>query len=204
MRIRLIVSSLFASTTLAAQAPADTSRASAWHVRLSAGPDVRYSSTSGFGTIGIERERDSRIGLRLNAEYYSRVQRYADFVLNSCGTGICTTRSRLGFTGLSADGRFNLLTGRIRPYVVSGLGVYRSISVHHTNFRCGDDFSCVLTPGELSDMKQSTFGLGMHAGFGLSMQWRGAQIFTESRYQSVMDGMTRGAFAMPVTLGIRF
>ena len=120
--------------------------------------------------------------------------------------GICRKSLTTQLAGISLDGRFDLTTTRLRPYVVSGVTLNRAVRDDESNFQCQNDaFVCARTPGEFHVPRNTTLAFGLHTGVGLSFQVGRSQLFTEFQVQTLTGAyFGDGKSYKPMTLGIRF
>ena len=181
--------------------------ARSFHLRAGGGIDVAadQNTKSANALIGVDwQPRGSRFSLRMGVDYSRRAfnndQQLAEFP-QLCNA-VCTRSVVWQIPGVLLDGRFDLMTTRLRPYVVSGVSLNRVVAHNESNMRC-DSFSCVITPGEFNVSRSANMTLGLHSGIGLSYQLGRAQLFTEFRLQRLTIGNFRDEYK-PMTLGIRF
>ena len=179
-----------------------------FHLRAGGGIDVagNQNTKSANALIGVDwQPRGSRFSLRAGVDYSRRAftnRQLAEFP-ELCNA-FCTKSSVTQLAGVSLDGRFDLMTTRLRPYVVSGVSLNLAIRDDESNLRCDTDaFQCVRTPGEFHLFRQTTPTLALHSGFGLSYQVGRSQLFTEFRVQTLTD-IYYGSGNKPMTIGIRF
>jgi hypothetical protein len=193
-----------------AQATPD-SAARSIHLRLGGGTDLStgvHAASSNF-LLGADWQRpDSRLSARFDLTYSRRSRNYAAGYAafdEVCLTNYCVRSTLTQAVGASFDGRFDLTKGRLRPYVFSGLGLYRTFSDIRSNAYCGDfTFQCSMTPGQFHNNRQTDWSIGLHSGAGLSWKAGGTQLFFETRLQSWVNGSTRLDSKTPLTFGIRF
>jgi hypothetical protein len=115
-----------------------------------------------------------------------------------------TLTSHTAVLGLSADGKYELLRGRVRPYVASGLGVYHS-STHLTReHACVGGPSCTFVTDDAYTVGGASTVLGLHAAGGVAFALRRTQIFSELRVQSDVRGYGAPSHLFPVVIGLRF
>jgi hypothetical protein len=179
------------------------------HLRAGGGVDVtvRNGANTANGLIGVDwQPHRSRFSLRMGVDYSRRAfnnDRLLAQFPELCN-GICQKSVTTQLAGVSLDGRFDLMTTRLRPYLVSGASQNLAMRDDEANMRCDDDaFQCVRTPGEFHILRQTTPTLGLHAGVGLSLQVGRSQLFTEFRVQTLTNAYY-GSGNKPMMLGIRF
>jgi hypothetical protein len=209
LTIAIVAPAIAAHAQTSTAAGHDTAGRS-FHLRLGGGMDVAhpYGKTAN-GLIGVDwQPRASRFSLRMAADYSRRENHYDRLLAglpNGCDADAYCLKSLVTeLAGVSLDGRFDLMTTRLRPYVVSGVSLNRAMRADEANVRCDSgNFSCVRTPGEFAVFRQTTPALGLHAGVGLSLQVGRAQLFTEFRVQTLTNTYY-GSANKSMTLGIRF
>jgi len=178
-----------------------------FHFRAGAGIDATKDQyiTAANGMIGVDwQPRGSRFSLRMDVDYYRRTYNFAQQLAQPpgrCDVILCTKSVVFQIPGVSLDGRFDLMTTRLRPYVVSGISLNRVVADNESNRRC-DSFSCVITPGEFNVRRSTNTTLGLHSAVGLSFQVGRSQLFTEFRLQRLTIGNFRDEYK-PMTFGIR-
>jgi hypothetical protein len=178
------------------------------HLRAGGGIDAAKDQyiTAANALVGVEwQPRGSRFSLRMDGDYYRRTYNYDQQLAQPpgrCDVILCTKSVVLQIPGVSLDGRFDLMTTRLRPYVVSGVSLNRVVSDAESNRRC-DSFSCAITPGEFNVSRSTNMTLGLHSGLGLSYQAGRSQLFAEFRLQRLTIGGYRDEYK-PMTFGIRF
>jgi hypothetical protein len=201
-----------AATTFAplarAQAPG-TSR-SAVRLRVAGGMDLGigdsfFAGRSGLGILGLEwLHPRAPFSARLDLSYFRREHDFGDQEALGC-TGYCRFGERHDILGISLDGRYTFFSrARIRPFLASGFGLYRSTITTTTNWRC-DESNCVITPGERHDLSTSTLGLGLHTGLGFAVPIHRSELSLELRLQQ-LSGQPGGysRYTVPILFGIRF
>ncbi len=158
-------------------------------VALVGAPDARYSFA-----FGIARSIPGS-ALELRAEYlYSRAVSTGGFVREG-DTGISGTMAlRDECLGVAASLDWLALpTWRLTPYLVTGLGFYRS--------RLGtnpDPDSTTVTETYQIDL------LGANIGGGLLLRLRRLSAFFEIRQQIYLSTDPHGSSYMPIVLGLRY
>jgi hypothetical protein len=207
----LLLGSLVAPLPLAAQGTT-ASPDSGWkpHLRIGGGS---VSNDGPFGLVGIELAKPgSRLSFRATADDHRHDVSYpARFTSDGqvaraidCTT-FCTDHERRTVAVLSLDAKFDLLTGRFRPYVFSGLGLGRTVSTLYVNAHCdADQFTCVLTPGEIHPFAHRAFAATLQAGVGASFRVRNVQLFGEFGMRGVNQIDWRDGWMHPMSIGIRF
>jgi hypothetical protein len=211
MRIYTRYVSLLAAVGLAAssvpasaQAP-DSSRSSI-RVRVAGGVDLGIGDSylggrSGLGVLGLEwLHPRAPFSARLDFSYLRDSRDYGEG-LGTCEWP-CRYADRYEMLGLSLDGRYTFLSrSPVRPYLLSGFGLYRSTSTVTANYTC-ELTTCVRSP-ERTTFSNSSLGLGLHAGFGVAVPIRRAELSLEFRFQQLTSGVRHG-HTVPIMLGIRF
>jgi hypothetical protein len=165
--------------------------------------DSYLSGPSALGILGLEwLHPRAPFSARLDLSYFRHTQEYDQAGLGGCDE-ICRYADRYEKLGLSLDGRYTFFSRRaVRPYLLSGFGLYRSASTVTANYTCALT-TCVATPGELRTFTNSSFGLGLHGGLGLAVPVRRSEISLELRFQQLTSGPRHG-YTLPILLGIRF
>jgi hypothetical protein len=198
------------STTALAQATQDTASRN-FHLRLGGGTDLStgvHAASSNF-LVGADWQKPgSRLSARLDLMYSRRSQNYAAGYTafdEVCLTSYCVASTLTQTVGGSLDGRFDLAKGRLRPYLFSGVGLYRTFTDTRSNTSCENRFQCTMTPGQLNTNRRFDWSMGLHTGAGLS--WRAignTQLFFEARLQSSLNQTSYVGSHTPLTFGIRF
>jgi hypothetical protein len=188
-----------------AQAP-DSSRSSI-RVRAAGGVDLGIGDTypwlgSVVGVLGLEwLHPRAPFSTRLDLSYFRDARDYGD-VSEACAP-FCRYAERFEMLGLSIDGRYTFLSRRpVRPYLLSGFGLYRSTTTVTASYTCRMN-TCTATPGERSTFSTSSLAPGLHAGFGFAVPIRRSELSLEFRFQQLTSGIRYG-HTVPITLGIRF
>jgi hypothetical protein len=189
-----------------------TAQDSTWrpHFRLGGGT---VSGAGPMGLAGIDWQRQgSRFSLRATVDYSQRELRHPLF-FNGDGsissardcTGYCIDRSTRKIGGASIDAKFDLLTGRFRPYVFSGFGLYRAVDTDYANAKCDNSqFQCVLTPGELHPNTFRSVPKALQAGLGTSFRIGRIELFGEMSWRALSNRYQGQDWLGPTTFGIRF
>ena len=196
-----------------AQTVDTTARTSATHIRVGGGT---LWHDGGVGLVGLDwQPAHSRFGIRATADYSRRTTSYLNYSPETflrtnavdCTT-FCTDRIRRSLSGVSVDAKYDLLTGRFRPYVFSGFGMYRSVDTQFMNADCSSDqFNCRLTPGELHPFTQKTFVASMQSGAGASLRIKGRfELYGELTWRALngFGNYERQQWNGPTTFGFRF
>jgi hypothetical protein len=180
-----------------------------FHLRLGGGIAVSDQiGNTDNALIGVDwQPRNSRFSLRMGIDYSRRESNYERLLAEfpQMCDGLCTKSLVLQLAGVSLDGRFDLMTTRLRPYVVSGISVNRAMRDDEGNMQCDANWLCVQTPpGQFAVIHRTAApALGMHGGAGLSLQVGRSQLFTEFRYQ-ILKNPYWGNENKPMMLGVRF
>jgi hypothetical protein len=190
-----------------AQATSDSARGSI-RVRVAAGTDLGIGDSylaggSALGVLGLEwRHRRAPFSARLDLSYFRRADDYGEQVAQWC-TGYCVFADRQERLGLSIDGRYTFLSrAPIRPYLLSGFGLYATKHTITSNATCRD-FRCTVEPDGRDTRAERSVGLGLHAGIGLAVPFRTSELSLELRVLQMSSGW-RNPYTLPVILGIRF
>src|SRR5262245_2356191 len=146
-----------------------------FHLRAGGGVDVApdQNTKTGNALVGVDwQPRGSRFSLRMGVDYsrraFSNDRLLAEFP-ELCN-GVCFKSLVTQLAGVSLDGRFDLMTTRLRPYVLSGASLNLAMRDDESNTRCAADAQCVRTPGKFHVLRQTTPALGLHTGVGLCFQ----------------------------------
>jgi hypothetical protein len=189
-----------------AQAPDSAKRP--LRVRVAAGTDLGIgdaylSGGSRLGLVGLEwLHPRAPFSARLDLSYFRRANDYGDPVARGC-TGPCRFADSYEMLGLSVDGRYTFFSrATVRPYLLSGFGVYHTTSSVTGNYTC-QDFVCQPAPGGRGAYTERSAALGLHSGFGLAVPLRRSELSLELRFLQLASGRRNG-YTLPVVLGIRF
>jgi hypothetical protein len=202
------LAALVLPAVVSAQAP-DSARGSV-RVRMAAGVDGRVYHGSQrtpaiFGLVGLEwLAPRAPFSARLDVSYFRRSNDHGDPVARGC-VEFCRYADRLEVLGLSLDGRYTFFArSAVRPYLLSGFGLYRTVNTVTANYTC-TDFSCTPTPDQKSTFSMSSIGLGLHSGIGLAVPIRRSELSLEARFhlQQLGSGF-QNRYTIPIVLGIRF
>ncbi len=162
------------------------------------------------GQLGLEwRKSQSRGAFRLGVQHYQQNQRWGSEYLGNCGAQ-CSRSENYGVTGFTFDGTFDLSRGRIRPYVLSGIGIYRSSTTNRANYQCPGPrgpfgaLSCTYTPDQTSEYSFATWAPGWHSGLGLSASLGRTTLFTELRVMMLGTDGRQARGMVPLTFGVKF
>jgi hypothetical protein len=191
--------------TLTNAQASDSSRSSI-RVRVAGGVDLGIADSylagrSAIGMLGLEwLHPKAPFSARLDLSYLRDSRDYGEG-LASCEWP-CRYAERHDMLGLSLDGRYTFLSrSPVRPYLLSGFGLYRSTSSVIANYSC-DLTTCVGRP-ERATFSNSSLGLGLHAGFGVAVPIRRTELSLEFRFQQLTSGIRYG-HTVPILVGIRF
>ena len=162
------------------------------------------------GQAGLEWRVGTRGALRLGLMHYQQNRERNGPVVAGC-TAECDSWTRFGSTGFTFDGTFDLARGRYRPYLLSGVGMYRSSTTNGANFECiasdptVNPFSrtCSYT-GVRREFQRSTWAGGLHSGLGFSATFGKVALFTEGRIMILGTDGTRARGMFPVIFGVKF
>ena len=143
-----------------------------FHLRAAGGIAIGdHIANTPNALIGVDwRPRGSQFSLRMGVDYsrkeFNYDQLFADFD-RLCAGGICEKSRVWQLAGVSLDGRFDIMTTRLRPYLVSGVSRNRAVSDVESNYRC-DLNTCVrMPPGQFALSHETAGTWGIHAGGGL-------------------------------------
>lgn len=183
---------------------------------IAAGPlsnvsDALPLPTGAFWMVGAEWEqRGGRPAWRLAVEGWRResdTPAYGAFQFG-CDDR-CRQRSRAAVVGLSFDGKYEIGRRRVRPYVASGVGMYRVRSAIALDFTCrgpesDNPLTCSHDPSGAQSASGTSFDVALHAALGTSVGVGRARVFGEMRLHS--DPRDSGARRnlLPFLLGVRF
>jgi hypothetical protein len=188
---------------------ADSARGSV-RVRVAGGVDGRLYDGSQrtpavFGLAGLEwLAPRAPFSARLDLSYFRRSDDHGDPAASGC-VEWCRYADRFEALGVSLDGRYTFFArSAVRPYLLSGFGLYRTVNTVTANYTC-TDFSCTPTPDQKSTFSMSSIGLGLHSGIGLAVPIRRSELSLEARFhlQQLGSGF-QNRYTIPIVLGIRF
>ena len=180
----------------------------AFHLRAAGGIAIGdHIANTPNALIGVDwQPRGSQFSLRMGVDYsrkeFNYDQIFADFD-RFCADGICEKSRVWQLAGVSLDGRFDIITTRLRPYVVSGVSLNRAVSDVEANHRCDNNVCVRMPPGQFALSHETAGTWGVHAGGGLSLQVGHAELFTELRFH-VLKEPYWGNENKPMMLGVRF
>jgi hypothetical protein len=167
--------------------------------------DTYLGGGNALGIIGLEwLHRRAPFSARLDFSYFrsrESERTYADPCVPDC-----FFRYRTDLFGLSLDGRYTFFArSAVRPYLVSGFGMYwvRTSTTTNYTFDCTDPSGCVAGAGPTRIYRDPRLGLGLHSGFGLAFPIRSAEVSLELRYRQLTSGYVYPN-AVPILIGIRF
>jgi hypothetical protein len=199
------------------------------HVGVAAAVDARNGDSRwgdmylGFATLEWATTVP-RLGIRLEGLYGHR----AEEILLSPGCGpLCTSVPQLSAMSVSsakvrAAGALVGATyelrpiGRLRPYVVGGVGAIRShfrttyattyATTSGTPWLCASTVCTLAGPaGPVLVRNERPLSAAGQLGGGAVYTWNWISVIAEARYLAVPNGTTRGLNgALPVSLGVRF
>jgi hypothetical protein len=117
--------------------------------------------------------------------------------------GLQKLADRHQIVGISLDGRYAFFArSPVRPYLLSGFGLYQTTSTVTANYVCAD-FSCQSAPGGRATFREGAFDVGLHSGVGLAFPLRRSELSLEVRFLQLMEGQPHG-YTFPVVFGLRF
>lgn len=194
---------------IVAEAQADSAVGPVVDLRLGAGASVGAGSGRGdvlqpLGMLGVHWAWPSaRISGRVELTHEEEsTRRFAAACVE------CASESTNRLTGVQLSGQLDLLRGPLRPYLVSGLGIFSSSSRFRMNFSCTEHPvgfpECVVDPQWRSFGTARNTVLGLHSGAGISLSLGRATIFGEGRYLLLSDGTMARRSRLPLLIGVRF
>ncbi|HET7275459.1 MAG TPA: outer membrane beta-barrel protein [Longimicrobiaceae bacterium] len=162
------------------------------------GVDVGGGVSTGFtvaGSFGI-RKGNSPIGYRLEAQY-SRFSLDDDMRFGGGGAPLIADGNASILNGTGNVVLTAPISGRLRPYVIGGLGIYRLSSEINHRTPEGRDLVNGVTP------LRSETKFGLNGGAGLEVVVGSLRTFVEARYHGVFTEGDR-ANVVPITIGVKF
>lgn len=120
----------------------------------------------------------NRFGIRLGATYVERDGEYSP-----------GSFERLRLVGANAELSYDLATGRFRPYVLGGLGLYRISTTH-------------ISPA--SAFPVDGVSPAVIGGLGFRYRIGKIDVFAEGRVHGFTSKINCGCFVTPITFGLRF
>ena len=205
------VAALALPAIMSAQAP-DSSRGSV-RVRVAGGIDLGVGDTylaggNALGILGLEwLHRRAPLAARLEFSYFAG-REFSSAPPAPCDPE-CFLRRRSDQVGITLDGRYTFFArSPVRPFLVSGLGVYRTMTATTTNyaFDCTTTVpepGCYLAAGPTRRSTYPSLGLGLHSGFGFAVPVRSSELSLEFRFRQMTSGPP-SPWAVPILVGIRF
>lgn len=158
------------------------------------------------GQLGLDWRVGSRGALRLGLMRYQQNRTDSDAFVGGCSAECVGTRN-YGLTGLTFDGTFDLSKGRLRPYLLSGVGLYRNTVTTGSNYSCTYEgfmaTTCTYT-GQTQEFGTTTLAGGLHSGLGLSVPMRNLTLFTEGRIAIVATDGRNPRGLIPIVFGLKF
>jgi hypothetical protein len=161
-----------------------------------------------------------RLGIRLEGLYAHRAEEI--FLSPGCGplctsvpqfSAVSVSSAKVRAAGALVGATYELRPlGRLRPYVVGGVGAIRShvrttyATTSATPWRCASTF-CTLAgaAGPLLVRNERPLSAASQFGAGAVYTWNWLSVIAEAQYIAVPNGTTRGVNgALPVSLGLRF
>ena len=212
---RIIRASALVATVLpcvvAAQTTVPKPDDATMHVRLGGGV---LTGGGPVGLVGFDWQPvHSRFSIRATADYSQHKLEYSNIspitglpVRAQDCSGFCVDRVTRSLGGISLDAKYDLLTGRFRPYVFSGFGLYRASEKQFANAECRDsEFTCTMTPGEVHAFSQRSLIKSLHSGVGASLRVRGRiELFGEASWRALSNRYQAQDWNGPLTIGLRF
>jgi hypothetical protein len=174
--------------------------------------DPRYVLQAGVDFGG----RKSGLGVRPEVLYTWRNQDNAAGFGGPCNSPLCdllpglvSSRVNSRTFGVALNATYRFGSGNlVRPYVLSGIGVFSTRTSSATNFGPifgGDSIDLGDFDDLLGGRNRTSVDLGLNAGAGLEFKIGPARLFTEFRYFLADPGNGAGYSGMlPITGGIRF
>jgi hypothetical protein len=211
-----LVAALSAASSLVpapavAQAP-DSTRRGGFRPRLAAGMDAMLFDgprqiPALYGVVGVEwLHPRAPFSARFDLSYFRRDRDFGDsncWWVSDAAPSLCRYDDRYAVIGASVDGRYTFLPrASMRPYLVSGFGLYRSTLAWTSGLMCAD-FRCAPAPDGRATSRVSSVGVGMHGGFGFAFPIRRSELTLEFVLRQQVSDIRQG-YTMPVTVGIRF
>ena len=141
--------------------------------------DLRTGANTGWHVLGTAALSTlmQPIGLRLDVAYNR-------FGARAALTGVAAENQSVGSATLNATYRLPMTDSPLSPYLISGLGAYRT--------ECSGASTC-----------GPTTRYGWNVGLGTKLYLLGARSFLEARYHRTMRAGGSAQF-IPVTVGIMF
>ena len=209
--VRLIAPSLLFLAPAAAAAQASV------HPIAVAGVDLQVLDRSyeapRIAQLGVEWQRPgSRIGARFAATYFRRSNTISPLspLDEGCVTE-CVLRRSAEALGLATDWKVDLARGAVRPYLVSGVGLYATRLDTRQNFECtGSPFqgqSCAPLAGAPRRYRFTNTDVAVSAGLGVLVPAGRASVFAELRLHHLGGGQSsvgKDYPQFPLTIGLRF
>lgn len=183
------------------------------HPWLSAGLDLRLydGPTLNLGFLamaGVEfRRPDLPFSGRLGAAYFRRTRDVDESALVCDG---CRQQYRFDMPGVMVEGMYSLGAGAVRPYLSTGLGVYRATTTRKFNYDCpatepgAAAEPCVIGGTDAHIGRTRDYSVGLQAGLGLSFPTGGSRMYAELRYCSFTSGTTQEGWILPLVVGFEF
>jgi hypothetical protein len=160
-----------------------------------------------YGQVGVEwRRRPGGLGLRADLVYFQRSESTRPVY---CDAG-CVASVRNDQYGLTLSATYQFLSRLpVRPYLLTGVGVYGARerrSFEAPTNPCDPRTEICLASGVAGAYTTRMYGLGMHAGGGLTFDIGRVHLFTEATLHEV-DWGSRGPYTgmrIPIAIGVRF
>jgi hypothetical protein len=207
MMSRIVVIAAALALTLPASASAQILGA---RVTAAGGIDAILKDGSTYvptyvGQMGLEwRQPDARGALRLGLMHYRQNRDYDMSQLQYGCTSACRDIDRFRLTGITFDGSFDLTRTRFRPYLVSGLGVYRRSRSSIRNYQCDGSVTPPCAAGPATEYRKLSNTAALHSGLGFASTFNRVTVFTELRVMLLADGQSGYQGMVPLTLGVKF
>lgn len=162
---------------------------------LSAQQSPRSAVSFAVGVNGVGIAFDPTLGLVMQAGYLRQYDRIAvrlgaDYFKKgySFSSGVSFRQRAIGAT---LELSYDLLTSRLRPYVIGGWGLYR--------LRDRQVIDPGTNPYSVDNLSASIVG-----GLGVRYRVGNRYVFTEARIHGFTAGGNWGSNFMPITAGMRF
>jgi hypothetical protein len=197
------------------EAPSDSSNGWTTSIRAAIGTTantyaIPAAPRTPTGVLGLQWQRPaSRLSARLELAYQEmESSRNPQLSPASCGSFACSNREAGLLAGLSLNGQFDLSRSAVRPYLVGGVGFYRSNWRREANFSCTGAESayaeCTTFPDVRTVERSHLYLLAAEGGAGVGVQVGRATFFGEARYTVFNGEFGRDSYRLPLLIGVRF